>query len=128
MQTKNLAAVFTGFSKLGRDERLKALLDMGALDADDIAYLHNGGLKDISFADNFIENAIGYLEIPLGIATNFRIDGRDYAIPMEDLMLAGASACKPTGAGVGGFVLSLWSSPPPALLHDRLIPCFAPAG
>jgi len=47
---------------------------------------------------------------------------------MEDLMLAGASACKPTGAGVGGFVLSLWSSPPPALLHDRLIPCFAPAG
>jgi mevalonate kinase len=46
---------------------------------------------------------------------------------MEDLMLAGASATKPTGAGIGGFVLSLWSAPPPALLRERLIPCFAPA-
>jgi mevalonate kinase len=46
---------------------------------------------------------------------------------MEDLMLAGASATKPTGAGIGGFALSLWSSPPPTLLRDRLIPCFAPA-
>ena len=94
MQTKNLAAVFTGFSKLGRDERLKALLDMGALDADDLAYLRNGGLTDMSFADNFIENAIGYLEMPLGIATNFRIDGRDYAIPMaveETSIIAAAS-------------------------------------
>jgi mevalonate kinase len=46
---------------------------------------------------------------------------------MEDLMLAGASATKPTGAGIGGYVLSLWSNPPPTLLRDRLIPCFAPA-
>jgi mevalonate kinase len=44
---------------------------------------------------------------------------------MEDLMLAGASATKPTGAGIGGFVLSLWNGPPPALLRERLIPCFA---
>jgi hydroxymethylglutaryl-CoA reductase len=94
MQTKNLAAAFTGFSKLGRDERLKALLDMGALEVDDIAYLRSGGLKDMSFADSFIENAIGYLEMPLGIATNFRIDGRDYAIPMaveETSIIAAAS-------------------------------------
>ena len=94
MQTKNLAAAFTGFSKLGRDERLKALLDMGALEADDIAYLRSGGLKDMSFADSFIENAIGYLEMPLGIASNFRIDGRDYAIPMaveETSIIAAAS-------------------------------------
>lgn len=94
MQTKNLAAAFTGFSKLGRDERLKALLDMGALEVDDIAYLRGGGLKDMSFADSFIENAIGYLEMPLGIATNFRIDGRDYAIPMaveETSIIAAAS-------------------------------------
>src|SRR5450759_4798770 len=74
MQTKNLAAAFTGFSKLGRDERLKALLDMGALEVDDIGYLRSGGLKDMSFADSFIENAIGYLEMPLGVATNFHID------------------------------------------------------
>lgn len=46
---------------------------------------------------------------------------------MEDLMIAGACAAKPTGAGIGGYVLSLWNVPPPALLRDRLIPCFASA-
>ena len=46
---------------------------------------------------------------------------------IEDLMLAGARAAKPTGAGVGGYVLSLWSEPPPAVLQSRLIPCFTPA-
>jgi mevalonate kinase len=51
--------------------------------------------------------------------------GQRLADHMEDLMLAGASAAKPTGAGVGGYVLSLWSAPPPELLRDRLIPCFA---
>jgi hydroxymethylglutaryl-CoA reductase len=94
MQTKNLAAAFAGFSKLGRDERLEALVDMGALQPGDIEYLRKGGLKDSSYADNFIENAIGYLEIPLGVATNFRIDGRDYVIPMaveETSIIAAAS-------------------------------------
>src|SRR5436190_9107322 len=94
MQTKDLAAAFSGFSKLGRDQRLKALLDMGALERGDIDYLRSGGLKDISFANTFIENAIGYLEMPLGIATNFRIDGKDYVVPMaveETSIIAAAS-------------------------------------
>lgn len=46
---------------------------------------------------------------------------------MEDLMIAGASAAKPTGAGIGGYVLSLWHDSPPAVLRSRLIPCFASA-
>jgi hydroxymethylglutaryl-CoA reductase len=94
MQTKNLEAAFAGFSKLGLEERLEALLAMGALLPGDLEYLRKGGLRDASFADNFIENAIGYFEIPLGIATNFRIDGRDYAIPMaveETSIIAAAS-------------------------------------
>lgn len=43
---------------------------------------------------------------------------------MELLMKSGASAVKPTGSGDGGFVLSLWNTPPPANLTDQLIPCF----
>jgi len=46
---------------------------------------------------------------------------------MEDLMVAGAHATKPTGAGIGGYVLSLWREAPPSSLCDRLIPCFASA-
>ena len=93
-QTRNLAAAFAGFSKLSRQQRLETLLAMGALQPDDLEYLRGGGLKDPSFAESFIENAIGYFEIPLGIASNFRIDGRDYAIPMaveETSIIAAAS-------------------------------------
>ena len=36
----------------------------------------------------------------------------------------GALAVKPTGAGKGGYVLSLWSKQPPAHLMDQLIPAF----
>ena len=46
---------------------------------------------------------------------------------MEDLMVAGAYAAKPTGAGVGGYVVSLWHEEPPSSLRDRLIPCFSSA-
>lgn len=35
----------------------------------------------------------------------------------------GALAVKPTGSGGGGYVLSLWSNPPPADVESRLIPC-----
>ncbi|MES3038554.1 MAG: hypothetical protein V4736_11670 [Bdellovibrionota bacterium] len=41
---------------------------------------------------------------------------------METLNSAGAQACKPTGSGGGGFILSLWKETPPANL--TLIPCF----
>lgn len=44
---------------------------------------------------------------------------------IEDLTVAGAHAAKPTGAGIGGYVLSLWRDEPPPSMHDRLIPCFA---
>lgn len=67
---------------------------MGALDAEDVAFLKSGGLKDIEIADNFIENSIGYFQIPLGVATNFCIDGQDYIIPMaveETSIIAAAS-------------------------------------
>ena len=94
MPTRNLERWFAGFSKLKREERLSILLEIGALHEDDIEYLRAGGLRDGSFADSFIENAIGYFEMPLGIATNFRIDGRDYVIPMaveETSIIAAAS-------------------------------------
>ena len=46
-------------------------------------------------AENFIENVIGYFPIPFGVATYFKIDGRDVFIPMaveETSIIAAASA------------------------------------
>jgi hydroxymethylglutaryl-CoA reductase len=91
---KQLLEVFKGFSKLDREERLRALLECGLLDESDIKYLKQGGLKDTGLGEKFIENVIGYFQIPLGVATNFRIDGRDVMIPMaveETSIVAAAS-------------------------------------
>lgn len=71
-----------GFSKLTRQERFERLLQLGALTQEDIFYLNNGGIKDINLADKLIENVIGYFQLPLGVATNFCIDNKDYIIPM----------------------------------------------
>lgn len=89
-----LKDLFKGFSKLTRQERLEALYEAGALTAEDISYLDKGGLRDTQLGEKFIENVIGWFQIPLGVATNFNIDGRDVLIPMaveETSIVAAAS-------------------------------------
>ncbi|MBI5448628.1 MAG: hydroxymethylglutaryl-CoA reductase, degradative [Gammaproteobacteria bacterium] len=83
MALKNkIGDLFKGFSKLTRPERLSRLVSMGALTPDDVKYLaQNQGLSP-NLAEQFIENVIGYFQLPLGVATNFRVDGHDYVIPM----------------------------------------------
>lgn len=79
---KNAGELFAGFSKLTREQRFQRLLDLGAMTPTDVAFLRQGGLQDAHLADQLIENVIGYFQLPLGVATNFHIDGRDYVIPM----------------------------------------------
>ncbi|MBX2993439.1 MAG: hypothetical protein KF681_01405 [Bdellovibrionaceae bacterium] len=43
---------------------------------------------------------------------------------MNQLRTHGALAVKPTGSGKGGYILSLWTAPPPTELRSQLIPCF----
>ncbi|KTC87452.1 MULTISPECIES: hydroxymethylglutaryl-CoA reductase, degradative [Legionella] len=74
--------LFQGFSKLAREERFQRLLELGALTEEDIRYLQAGGVQETVLADKLIENVIGYFQLPLGVATNFFIDGRDYVIPL----------------------------------------------
>lgn len=73
---------FHGFSKLSRQERFERLHHLGALSQEDIQYLNNGGIQHNDLAEKWIENVIGYFQLPLGVATHFHIDGRDYTIPM----------------------------------------------
>lgn len=93
-QGKDFSESFKGFSKLGREDRLRALYKMGVLTADDVRYLDRGGLQDPSLGEKFIENVIGYFQLPLGVVTNFRIDGEDLVIPLaveETSIVAAAS-------------------------------------
>lgn len=91
---KDISTIFKGFSKLSFEQRLKSLLDVDLLNSDEANYLRTGGLKDTKLAEKFVENVIGYFQLPLGVATNFKIDGKDFVIPMaveETSIVAAAS-------------------------------------
>ncbi len=60
-------------------------------------------------ADNMIENAVGVYALPLGVATNFLINGEDYLVPMvveEPSVLAAASNAARLFREGGGFTAS----------------------
>lgn len=78
----NIEKLQAGFSKLNRNERLSALHKMGFLSAEDIGFIKSDKVIDCSLAENLIENVIGFFQIPLGVAQNFKIDGKNYVIPM----------------------------------------------
>lgn len=91
---KQLSDIFKGFSKLDLNQRFEALLGAGVITAKEIEFLNQGGLKDATLAEKFIENVIGYFQLPMGVATNFEIDGKNYVIPMaveETSIIAAAS-------------------------------------
>jgi len=60
-------------------------------------------------ADKMVENVIGVFQVPLGIATNFLIDGREVLIPMateEPSVIAAASNGARMARSAGGFSTS----------------------
>ncbi len=92
--SEKVKELFAGFSKLSRKERLGRLKEMGALNSEDVAYLLSGEPLPLELAEHFIENVIGYFQIPMGVAANFVIDGRSVAVPMaveETSIVAAAS-------------------------------------
>ena len=83
MALKNdVGHLFQGFSKLNRAQRLNRLVDMGALTQEEVKLLSQYQGLSPTLAEQFIENVIGYFQLPLGVATNFRIDKKDYVVPM----------------------------------------------
>ncbi|MCZ0931629.1 MAG: hydroxymethylglutaryl-CoA reductase, degradative [Oligoflexia bacterium] len=90
---------FEGFSKLHYEERLSRLQELGYLSKEDIAYLQLGSvskkLKErVELTQCFIENALGYFPLPLGLAANFIINKKSYVLPMaveETSIIAAAS-------------------------------------
>ncbi len=74
--------LFQGFSKLTRQQRFDRLIEMGALASEDMNFLQSGAIHDLALADKFIENSIGYFQLPLGVATYFQIDKKNYVIPL----------------------------------------------
>jgi len=99
-----------GFYKLSPRERLNFVKEFAGLTDEEAELLRSTGSLSIDLADRMIENVIGAIPIPLGIAVNFLINGRDYLIPMaieEPSVVAAASyAAKMTRAKGGIFTSS----------------------
>lgn len=90
-------------------QRLAALADAAGLSDADRALLAQPGALPVERANGMIENVVGTFELPLGIATNFQINGRDYLIPMaveEPSVVAAASYMARIARNCGGFETS----------------------
>lgn len=97
-----------GFYRLSPAQRLHKVSEFAIFDDQQTTALH-GGQLGIDRADKMIENVIGTYELPLGVATNFTINGRDYLVPMvveEPSIVAGASYAARMARESGGFVAS----------------------
>jgi len=96
----------SGFYKLKPEERLKIIQEHGNLSAEEIESLKGMGLG-LGMADRMVENAVGVIEVPVGIATNFLINGVDRLVPMateEASVIAAASNAAKIVRGAGGFI------------------------
>ncbi len=98
------------FFEKSRKERLDAVASFANLSDDESSVLQDEG-GGISFeeADKMVENAIGTFSLPLGVATNFKINGKDYLVPMvieEPSVIAAASKGAKVARIKGGFEVS----------------------
>lgn len=83
-----------GFYKLSVKERMKIVKEFAGLTDEEASLLQSTGSLSLELADRMIENVVGAIPIPLGIAVNFLINGKDYLIPMaieETSVVAAAS-------------------------------------
>jgi hydroxymethylglutaryl-CoA reductase len=102
---RKLDSRISGFYRLPLPTRRDELLARAQLDGDDLATLDDGGLSAAD-ADRLVENAVGIYALPLGLGLNFRINGRDYLVPMaveEPSVIAAASNAARMVREGGGF-------------------------
>ena len=99
------------FFEKSHEEKLEIICNFSDLNNDEKSHLKNatGGL-DFEHANKMIENAIGTFSLPLGIATNFKINDKDYLIPMvieEPSVIAAASKAAKIAKVCGGFTANV---------------------
>ena len=95
-----------GFYKLNAYERLSKLKEFADLTDEEVKIMESMSGIDIDDASNMIENAIGGISIPVGIATNFIINENEYLVPLateEPSVIAACSNAAGLGRERGGF-------------------------
>ena len=96
------------FYEMSLDERLSLLASKSNLTKNEISAVVNQPLP-FDKIDRMVENAVGSFSLPLGIATNFVINGKEYLVPMaieEPSVIAAASNAAKLAKSRGGFKAS----------------------
>lgn len=95
-----------GFYRYSVEQRADTVARWAELTPAELGALSGFGGLNLELADKLIENVIGVFGMPLGIATNFLINGREVLVPMaieEPSVVAGASFMAKLARAGGGF-------------------------
>jgi hydroxymethylglutaryl-CoA reductase len=110
MDERNINSRIPGFFKMRVEERQKEIQDLCDLNSEDMEYLKQStNILDKAGQGHYIENTIAVMQIPLGIATNFKVNGIDFLVPMaveEASVVAAASNSAKIARIEGGFFTS----------------------
>jgi hydroxymethylglutaryl-CoA reductase len=110
------------FYNLNLKQRLEALAQQAGLSREELQALSNG--LDEEQANHMIENVVGVFGLPLGIAQNFMVNGRDVLVPMaieEPSVVAGASFMAKLARAGGGF--HAHTTPPEMIGQIQVLDC-----
>ena len=96
----------TGFSKASPAERIEKLAQAGLLSEKGLQILRDNETLPLSLANEMVENVLGTLALPFGMAPGFQVDGREIQVPMvteEPSVIAAASYAAGLIKRSGGF-------------------------
>lgn len=102
----DISSDISGFYKLSLEERQDQLTKLLNLTHGEVKLLQELGYFTPTQIDTLIENVIGSYQLPLGIALNFKINGKDYILPIvieEPSVVAAASNAAKIARKMGGF-------------------------
>jgi len=100
------ASRVSGFYKLSPEERMDYVKNFAGLSDKEVELLKSAGALRLDQADRMIENVIGTMPIPLGIAVNFLVNGKEYMGTMateQPSIIAVASKGAEWARATGGF-------------------------
>jgi hydroxymethylglutaryl-CoA reductase len=106
MAEKTEGSRLPGFYNLSMEQRRARLAESGWLRAEELEALGGSHGLPAALADSMVENAVGLFSLPLGIALNFIVNGREVLVPMaieEPSVIAGASFMAKLARAGGGF-------------------------
>ncbi len=111
-----------GFYKLDIDQRLEELGRSAGLGEASVKALQGSAGLSPEQASHMIENAVGVFGLPLGVAVNFQVNGRDVLVPMaieEPSVVAGASFMAKLARAGGGFTCE--TTPPEMIAQIQVL-------